>query len=118
MFIRKKKNRSGTTSVVVIDKSGGRFRELKTIGVSSDEQEIVAFYQQGKQWIDLHCCNRDMFCEAEQQREEKRLLVNWQPWSVLKISGGPYRAMAVVTISLHHPASIVLDISQCTTKRL
>jgi transposase len=73
MFIRKKKNRSGTTSVVVIDKSGGRFRELKTIGVSSDEQEIVALYQQGKKWIDLHCGNRDMFCEAEQQREEKQV---------------------------------------------
>ena len=73
MFIRKKKNRSGTTSVVVIDKSGGRFRELKTIGVSSDEQEIVTLYQQGKKWIDLHCGHRDMFCEAEQQREEKQV---------------------------------------------
>jgi hypothetical protein len=73
MFIRKKKNRSGTTNVVVIDKSGGRFRELKTIGVSSDEQELVALYQQGKKWIYLHCGNRDMFCEAEQQREEKQV---------------------------------------------
>ena len=36
MFVRKKKNRSGTVSVVVADKSSGRFKELKTIGVSSD----------------------------------------------------------------------------------
>jgi transposase len=73
MFVRKKKNRSGTTSVVVIDKSSGRFRELKTLGVSSDEQEIAELYQQGKKWIDLHLGNRDMFSLAEQQREEKQV---------------------------------------------
>jgi len=71
MFIRKKKNRSGTTSIVVVDKSNGRFRELKTIGVSSDDKEIAVLYQQGKKWIDSHCGNRDMFGLAEQQREEK-----------------------------------------------
>lgn len=32
--LRKKKNRSGTTSVVVVDKSRGDFKELKTIGLA------------------------------------------------------------------------------------
>ena len=73
MFVRKKKNRSGTTSVVVVDKSGGRYRELKTIGVSSDEKEIAVFYQEGKKWSDLHCGNRDMFSEAARVREEKQV---------------------------------------------
>jgi hypothetical protein len=73
MFVRKKKNRSGTTSVVVIDKSAGRFCELKTIGVSSDEKEITALFRQGKKWIAAYCGNRDMFAEAEQQREEKHV---------------------------------------------
>jgi len=73
MFVRKKKNRSGSTSVVIVDKSGGSFRELKTIGVSSNEQEIAALYQQGKKWLSAHCGNRDMFIEAEQQREEKQV---------------------------------------------
>lgn len=73
MFVRKKKNRSGTTSVVIIDKRGGRFRELQTIGVSSDEKEIAFLYQQGKQWISAHCGNRDMFTLAERQREEKQV---------------------------------------------
>ncbi|MDR2980538.1 MAG: hypothetical protein LBV02_08915 [Bacteroidales bacterium] len=54
-----------------MDKSKGRFQELKTIGVSSDEQELSALYQQGKKWIDLHCGNCDMFLESERQREEK-----------------------------------------------
>jgi transposase len=73
MFVRKKKNRSGTTSIVVIDKSGGCFRELKTIGVSSDANEITTFCQQGKKWIATHCGYRDMFREAEHQREEKQV---------------------------------------------
>ena len=73
MFIRKKKNRSGTTGVIVIDKSGGQFRELKTIGVSSDEQEIALFYQQGKKWIATQIGGQDMFTLVEQQREEKQV---------------------------------------------
>ena len=39
----KEKNRSGSTSVVVIDKSTGYFREMKTIGVSFDPKEIEQF---------------------------------------------------------------------------
>ncbi len=72
MYVRKKINRSGTTSVVIVDKSSGKVRYLKTIGVSSDEKEITAFCQQGKKWIERHCGNRDMFLEADQQREEKQ----------------------------------------------
>ena len=73
MFVRKKINRSGSTSVVIVDKSTGKIRYLKTIGVSSDEQEIAILYQQGKKWIATHCGNRDMFSEAEQQREERQV---------------------------------------------
>jgi hypothetical protein len=73
MFVRKKKNRSGTGSVVVVDKSGGRFRELKTIGFSSDEEELATFCQRGKQWISAHCESRDMFTVAEQEPEEKQV---------------------------------------------
>jgi len=48
MFVRKKKNRSGTTSVVVAEKRKGVFRELKTIGVSEDKDEIEKLILQGK----------------------------------------------------------------------
>ena len=37
MFIRRRRNKSGTVSVVVVDK----IRELKTIGVSSDPRELT-----------------------------------------------------------------------------
>ena len=73
MFIRKKKNRSGSTSVVVIDKSRGQFRELKTIGVSSDEKVVSELYAKGKKWIASCTGERDMFALYEQQWEEKQV---------------------------------------------
>ena len=38
--MRRKKNRSGSVSVVVVSKERGKFRELQTIGVSTNEDEI------------------------------------------------------------------------------
>lgn len=52
MFVRKKKNRSGTTSVVVVDKHGGKFKELHTVGIASSDEEIEKLCVQGKAWID------------------------------------------------------------------
>ena len=51
MFVRKKKNRSGSTSVVVVDKSTGIFTELKVIGVGTTDEEIRHLVVQGKDWI-------------------------------------------------------------------
>jgi hypothetical protein len=89
MFVRKKSNRSGSTSVVIIDKSSGKICYLQTI-----EQEITSLCQQGKKWIDSHCGNRDMFRESKQQREEKQICICFVTYKVykeferiLKISG-------------------------------
>ncbi|OWY21297.1 hypothetical protein C7N43_19330 [Sphingobacteriales bacterium UPWRP_1] len=41
MFVRKKTNRPGKTSVVVVDKRGGKFRELIAIGVSAEAKRIT-----------------------------------------------------------------------------
>ena len=73
MFVRKRKNRSGSTSVVVIDKSRGRFRELITLGVSSNEKTICELCAQGGKWITARNGERDMFLLDEQQREEKQV---------------------------------------------
>ncbi len=51
MYVRKKKNKSGSISVVVVDKSRGRYVEIKTIGVSSEETEMVNLVRQGRDWI-------------------------------------------------------------------
>ena len=46
---------------------------MKTIGVSSDVNEIDKLYRHGKRWIAVQCGDRDMFAEAEREREEKQV---------------------------------------------
>jgi transposase len=41
VFVREKKNKSGTVSVQIIDKSSGGYRVAKTVGSSSDPEEIA-----------------------------------------------------------------------------
>ena len=40
MLVRKRKNRSGSITVVVVDKSSGKFRERANFGSSSNPEEI------------------------------------------------------------------------------
>ena len=41
VLVREKKNKSGTVSVQIIDKSCGSYRVAKTVGSSSDPEEIA-----------------------------------------------------------------------------
>ena len=73
MFVRKKKNRSGTVSVVIADKSSGKFKELKTIGVSSAPDEIVRLEVKARQWIDEYSGQMTLdFDESAQALQEAR----------------------------------------------
>ena len=67
MFVRKKKNRSGTTSVVVVDKHGGQFKELHTVGIGHDESEVEQLCSKGRLWINRHLGIKeiDFFCSPE-----------------------------------------------------
>ena len=40
MFVKRKKNRSGTTSIVVAEKTKGIYKELITIGVAKDSNDV------------------------------------------------------------------------------
>lgn len=51
MFIRQKKNNTGTISVQIIDKSSGKYKVVKTIGSSSDKAVISDYVLAGKQYI-------------------------------------------------------------------
>jgi hypothetical protein len=72
MFVRKKKNRSGTTSIIVAEKRQGELKELKTIGISSNNEEIEKLYQEAKVWIGTYGGKMDMFKEYEKRLEEKQ----------------------------------------------
>ncbi|MHB9012987.1 MAG: IS1634 family transposase [Ignavibacteriaceae bacterium] len=49
MFVRKKKNKSGSVSIQVIDKSSGKYKVAKTIGSSVNSKIIEELYKVAKQ---------------------------------------------------------------------
>jgi hypothetical protein len=51
MCISHKKNRSGSTSVIVISKASGKLKYQKTIEISADEQEIERFVIEAREFI-------------------------------------------------------------------
>ena len=51
MFVRKKPNKSGLVSVQVIDKTTGRYRVVKTLGLSNDPEVIETLIREGKNYI-------------------------------------------------------------------
>jgi len=52
VFLRKLKNRSGSISVQIISKGSGKYKVLKTIGCSDNEQEIQKLIYSGRQEIE------------------------------------------------------------------
>ena len=80
MFVKKKRNRSGTTSVVVAEKCNQTIKEHITIGISSDESDIQQYVEKGKQWISgyrrEHSPELDLFgTEKYAQDKEKELVL-------------------------------------------
>jgi hypothetical protein len=64
-----KRNPSGVVSVQVIDKSGGRYKVLKTIGSSSIPKEGERLYREAMIWIRGH--GGELEIEALLERDEK-----------------------------------------------
>jgi transposase len=52
MFLRKKKNASGSTSIQIILKAHGKYKVLKSIGAAFSEQEIQKLWFLGKQELE------------------------------------------------------------------
>jgi transposase len=52
MFLRKLKNRSGSFSIQIISKSTGKYKVVKTIGSSNNEQDIQKLWFLGKQELE------------------------------------------------------------------
>ena len=71
MFVRKKHTRSGTVSVVIVDKQRQSYREVRIIGTSTDDAELADFVQQGQDWIRGHKALPDMFEQNAREKEEE-----------------------------------------------
>ncbi len=54
MFVRKKINRSGTISVVAVNKSHGKLTEVKIFGVAKSETEADKLFQEAQLWLRTH----------------------------------------------------------------
>jgi len=72
MHVRQKRNRSGSVSVIVVDKSGGRYREVHTVGIAREESEIEPLVKEGREWIRRHKLERQP--ELDLYGEERRIL--------------------------------------------
>ena len=84
MFIKKKKNRSGTTSIIVAEKTKGSYKELVTIGVAKDANDIDSLVNDGREWISKEESRRhpklDLYGEereaCDREREEVRRVLS------------------------------------------
>lgn len=79
MYVRKKHNRSGTTSVVVVSKASGKYKEIKSFGSSLSEEDIESLCNKAAAWIrslggqqELDFDNR----RGKEVEDTKRLLNN------------------------------------------
>ena len=54
MFVRKKRNRSGSISVVVVNKERGKFVEIKNFGTVPSEIKADSLCVQARQWIETY----------------------------------------------------------------
>ena len=52
MFIRQKKNNSGSISIQILIKENGRNRLIKSIGCSTDPKELAIFNERAKQELE------------------------------------------------------------------
>ncbi len=79
MFIRKKKNRSGSISVVAVSKSQGQFKEVKHFGVAQTASETEVLYQTALHWLRTHAGQQGIDFDnnkCREQEETKRVIGN------------------------------------------
>lgn len=69
MFVRKKRNRSGSISVVVVDKHNGKFVELKNFGTVKTEAEADGLVLEARQWISTYGGQRLLDFDDKRGRE-------------------------------------------------
>lgn len=72
MFVRKKRYRSGHTGIIVVDKSHGKFHEIKNFGVAKTDSELDALYLEAKLWIKRYAGQQELdFVAADVKRSEE-----------------------------------------------
>ena len=79
MFVRKKNNRSGSISIVVVSKAHGKFTEVKKFGVAKSEEEAEELFQKAQLWLRTHDGQQELDFDDRRGKEiteTKRFLDN------------------------------------------
>lgn len=69
MFIRKKKNKSGSISVQIIDTSGSKDRLLKTIGSTKEKEKLKELLKQARSFISKYTGQEEIQFEFVEDKE-------------------------------------------------
>ena len=69
MFVRKKTNRSGTISVVVVSKAHGKFTEVKKFGVAKSEEEADELFRKAQLWLRTHDGQQELDFDGRKGKE-------------------------------------------------
>ena len=75
MFIRRKPNKSGTVSIQVVDKRGGRYVVVKSFGASRDDPELVRMESEASHYIDTYGGQLTLDFQASTPEERLRQIV-------------------------------------------
>lgn len=68
VFVRKKKNKSGSTSIQIIDKSSGKYRVVKSVGRGASESEIDKLFYDAYREIPKLTRQQQLDFSAEQDK--------------------------------------------------
>jgi len=70
MFVRKKKNKSGSVSIQIISKSNGKYKVVETIGCSKNEIEIEQLVKKANERVTELKPNLFDFIEYQDKKQK------------------------------------------------
>ncbi|GHS91745.1 hypothetical protein FACS1894174_05130 [Bacteroidia bacterium] len=79
MYVRKKKNRSGTISVVVVSKTLGKYKEVKCLGTANTEDEAETLCNDAQKWIHAYAGQQELDfndVKGREREETERVISN------------------------------------------
>lgn len=86
MFVRRKKNRSGTISIVIVSKAHGKFTEIKKFGVAETDTEADLPFLEAQKWHRTYGGQQELDFDdrkGHEMEETARVLSNIIPEVIL-----------------------------------